>query len=161
MPNTELRLGNNTRVALDAEGKQTTSTPQDLVDMAQADVLIGSSSSFFELAAHLSEGVVFTSKPKERAWWTAAGDSPCAPDDLSVCRPWPWAWLPRPNVTQRISRWGRHLQFVGYDASGILGPGGRLRRGVVGRQVLLTTERQNSGSTPSHDRNDTERERCM
>ena len=118
VPNTELRLGNNTRVALDAEAKQTTSTPQDLIDMAQADVLIGSSSSFFELAAHLSEGVVFTSKPKERAWWTAAGDSPCAPDDLSVCRPWQSAWGPQPNVTQRISRWGRHLQFVGYDASG-------------------------------------------
>merc|ERR1711865_148256 len=68
VPNTELRLGNDTRVALNdslAGGSQTTSTPQDLMDMAQADVLIGGSSSFFELAAHLSEGVVFTSKPKK------------------------------------------------------------------------------------------------
>jgi len=119
VPNTELRLGNDTRVALNdslAGGSQTTSTPQDLMDMAQADVLIGGSSSFFELAAHLSEGVVFTSKPKESSWWTAAGPR-CAPDDLSVCLVWQSVWGPQPNVTQRNSRWGKHIQFVGFDAS--------------------------------------------
>jgi hypothetical protein len=110
VPNTELRLGNDTEVALNdavAGGSQTTSTPQDLMDMAQADVLIGGSSSFFELAAHLSEGVVFTDQPNISSWWTAAGPSS-----------WSSAWGPQPNVTQRHSRWGKHIQFVGFDASG-------------------------------------------
>ena len=110
VPNTELRLGKDTRGALNdslAGGSQTTSTPQDLIDIAQADVLVGGSSSFFVLAAHLSEGVVFTNKPNDGAWLTAAGQPV-----------WQSAWGPQPNVTQRNSRWGKHIQFVSFDSSG-------------------------------------------
>ena len=107
VPNTELRLGKDTRGEPNTEGEnRTVSTPQDLMDMAQADVLIGGSSSFFELAAHLSEGVIFTNRPNEGSWATAA--SPPV---------WMSVWGPQPNVTQRNSRWGKHIQFVGFDAS--------------------------------------------
>ena len=108
VPNTELRLGKDTRGEPNTEGEnRTVSTPQDLMDMAQADVLIGGSSSFFELAAHLSEGVIFTNRPNEGSWATAA--SPPV---------WMSVWGPQPNVTQRNSRWGKHIQFVGFDSSG-------------------------------------------
>merc|ERR1712072_1261574 len=77
------------------------------MDMAQADVLIGGRSPFFLLAAHLSEGVVFTHQPDDSSWRTAAGPSS-----------WSGAWGPQPDVMQRNSTWGKHIQLVGFDATG-------------------------------------------
>ena len=113
VPNTELRLGQNTETRLGqnpqgASGRaMDVSTARDLIDMAQADALIGGSSSFFELAAHLSEAPVFTSQPHESAWSTAATPPT-----------WQQAWGQQPNVTKRVSRWGKHIGLVGFDSSG-------------------------------------------
>ena len=108
VPNTELRLAKDASVGLnDRNASTATSTPQDLMDMAQADVLIGGRSTFFVLAGHLSEGVVFTTRPDDTTWRTAAGPSS-----------WAGAWGPQPDVMQRNSTWGKHIQLVGYDASG-------------------------------------------
>jgi len=108
VPNTELRLAKDAAVGLnDRNASTATSTPRDLMDMAQADVLIGGRSHFFVLAAHLSESVVFTHQPNSTEWRTAAGPSS-----------WSGAWGPQPDVMQRNSTWGKHFQFVGFDASG-------------------------------------------
>ena len=104
VPNTELRLGSS---VFTEGGAQDISTAQDVIDMAQADVLIGGSSAFFLLAAHLSEAAVFTSQPGESSWATAA-DAPH----------WAASWGEQPNVTKRVSRWGKHIGFVGFDSSG-------------------------------------------
>ena len=103
VPNTELRLGTS---VWKEGGAQNISTSRDLIDMAQADMLIGGSSSFFELAAHLSEAAVFTSEPGASSWATAAG----APH-------WAQSWGEQPNVTKRVSRWGQHIGLVGFDSS--------------------------------------------
>ena len=97
VPNTELRLG-------DEDGN---TTALDLIDMAQADVLIGGMSGYFELAAHLCECVVFTSQPGDSGWATAA--SPAH---------WAMGWGEQPSVTKKASKWGAHVQMVGFSSVG-------------------------------------------